>query len=142
MIGCKSSACCSLVGRARIAGQACAANLRPHQYVIIIGEADETDLNDSCKGNLRIDLRSCGKMAHSAYPHLGVNAIDKLLDVLADLRKLPLPVSSALGPSTMNIGVIGGGRAANVVPDQAVAQILIRIVEDFSSSPGPREAQN
>ena len=30
----------------------------------------------------------------------------------------------------MNIGVITGGRAANVVPDEAVAQILIRIVEN------------
>ena len=30
----------------------------------------------------------------------------------------------------MNIGVLTGGRAANVVPDQAVAQILIRIVEN------------
>ena len=69
-------------------------------------------------------------MAHSAYPHLGVNAIDKLLDVLADLRKIPLPVSPVLGPSTMNIGVITGGRAANVVPDEAMAQILIRIVEN------------
>ena len=69
-------------------------------------------------------------MAHSAYPHLGVNAIDKLLDVLEDVRKIPLPVSPLLGPSTMNIGVITGGRAANVVPDEAVAQILIRIVEN------------
>jgi acetylornithine deacetylase len=30
----------------------------------------------------------------------------------------------------MNIGVITGGRAANVIPDEAVAQILIRIVEN------------
>src|SRR5208282_2684636 len=66
----------------------------------------------------------------SAYPHLGVNAIDKLLDVLADLRKISLPVSPVLGPSTLNIGMISGGRAANVVPDEAVAQILIRIVQD------------
>ena len=52
------------------------------------------------------------------------------MDVLEDVRKIPLPVSPVLGPSTMNIGVITGGRAANVVPDEAVAQILIRIVEN------------
>jgi acetylornithine deacetylase len=69
-------------------------------------------------------------MAHSAYPHLGVNAIDKLLDVLAEIRKIPLPVSPLLGSSTMNIGVITGGRAANVIPDEAAAQVLIRMVED------------
>ena len=69
-----------------------------------------------------------GKMAHSAYPHLGESAIDKLLDVLVDLRNVPLPHDPLLGPATLNIGVIAGGRAANVVPDQATAQILIRTV--------------
>jgi acetylornithine deacetylase len=33
-----------------------------------------------------------------------------------------------LGPATLNIGLISGGRAANVVPDQAAAQIVIRTV--------------
>jgi acetylornithine deacetylase len=33
-----------------------------------------------------------------------------------------------LGPATLNIGIISGGRAANVVPDQAAAQIVIRTV--------------
>jgi acetylornithine deacetylase len=67
-------------------------------------------------------------MAHSAYPHLGESAIDKLLDVLVDLRKVPLPHDPLLGPATLNIGIISGGRAANVVPDQATAQIVIRTV--------------
>jgi acetylornithine deacetylase len=69
-------------------------------------------------------------MAHSAYPHLGESAVEKLLDILSDLRALPLPHDAFLGPSTLNIGVISGGRAANVVPDEASAQILIRTVEE------------
>jgi acetylornithine deacetylase len=68
-------------------------------------------------------------MAHSAYPHLGESAVDKLLDILVDLRKLPLPHDPLLGPATLSIGVISGGRAANVVPDQAAAQVLIRTVD-------------
>ncbi len=120
-----------LVGEETVSDGAREANLHPRgSRYIINGEPTENKLVLGCKGNLRIDLRARGKMAHSAYPHLGVNAIDKLLDVLADLRKMPLPVSPVLGPSTMNIGVISGGRAANVVPDEALAQILIRIVED------------
>ncbi|MGA2986108.1 MAG: M20/M25/M40 family metallo-hydrolase [Terriglobia bacterium] len=120
-----------LVGEETVSDGAREANLHPPgSRYIINGEPTENKLVIGTKGNLRIDLRARGKMAHSAYPHLGVNAIDKLLDVLADLRKLPLPVNPVLGPSTMNIGVITGGRAANVVPDEAVAQILIRIVED------------
>jgi len=57
-----------------------------------------------------------------------VNPIDKLLEVLVDLRKVPLPHDPLLGPATLGIGVISGGRAANVVPDQASAQVLIRTV--------------
>ena len=67
-------------------------------------------------------------MAHSAYPHLGESAIDKLLDALNELRAMPLPVDPVLGPATLNIGLISGGRAANVVPDEARADVLIRTV--------------
>jgi acetylornithine deacetylase len=120
-----------LVGEETVSDGAREANLHPRgSRYIINGEPTENKLVIGSKGNLRIDIRARGKMAHSAYPHLGVNAIDRLLDVLADVRKIPLPVSPVLGPSTMNIGMIKGGRAANVVPDEAVAQILIRIVED------------
>jgi len=69
-------------------------------------------------------------MAHSAYPHLGESAIEKLLDILADVRRLPLPDDPMLGPATLNIGMISGGRAANVVSDEAQAQVLIRTVDD------------
>jgi acetylornithine deacetylase len=120
-----------LVGEETVSDGAREANLHPHgSRYIINGEPTENKLVLGSKGNLRIDIRARGKMAHSAYPHLGVNAIDKLLDVLEEIRKIPLPVSPVLGPSTMNIGVITAGRAANVVPDEAVAQILIRIVDD------------
>jgi len=96
---------------------------------IINGEPTENKLAVGSKGNLRLEVRTRGKMAHSAYPHLGDSAIEKLLDVLSDLRALSLPHDDFLGPSTLNIGMISGGRAANVIPDEASAQILIRTVE-------------
>ena len=120
-----------LVGEETVSDGAREANLHPRgSRYIINGEPTENKLVIGSKGNLRIDVRARGKMAHSAYPQLGVNAIDKLLDVLEEVRRISLPVSPVLGPSTMNIGVITGGRAANVIPDEAVAQILIRIVEN------------
>jgi acetylornithine deacetylase len=67
-------------------------------------------------------------MAHSAYPELGEPAIDKLLDALESIRKLKLPVHATAGPSTLNIGLIEGGRAPNVIPDHASANLLIRLV--------------
>jgi acetylornithine deacetylase len=120
-----------LVGEETVSDGAREANLHPRgSRYIINGEPTDNKLVIGCKGNLRVDLHARGKMAHSAYPHLGVNAIDKLLDVLADLRQIPLPVNAVLGPATMNIGVLTGGRACNVVPDEATAQIMIRTVED------------
>lgn len=118
-----------LVGEETLSDGARAANLSPRGAKYIInGEPTDNKLALGTKGILRVDVRAKGRMAHSAYPHLGESAIDKLLDVLADIRRLPLPEDPALGPSTVNIGVISGGRAANVVPDLAQAQILIRTV--------------
>jgi acetylornithine deacetylase len=124
-----------LVGEETTSDGAREANLHPRgSRYIINGEPTENRLIVGTKGNLRIEIRAHGKMAHSAYPELGENAIEKLLDVLADLRKIALPASPVLGPSTMNIGVISGGRAANVVPDEAFVEILIRTVGDSAAT--------
>jgi len=129
--GVKDFALLFLVGEETVSDGAREANLHPcGSRYIINGEPTENKLVLGSKGFLRIDLRARGKMAHSAYPQLGENAIDKLLDVLADLREVSLPVSPVLGPSTLNIGWVAGGRAANVIPDHATAQILVRTVED------------
>lgn len=123
-----------LVGEETVSDGAREANLHPRgSKYLINGEPTENKLVVGCKGNLRLDVRAKGKMAHSAYPHLGDSAIAKLLDVLVDLRKLHLPTDPVLGPATMNIGVISGGRAANVVPDHAAAQIAIRTITDTTA---------
>lgn len=120
-----------LVGEETTSDGAQAANAVPRgSKYIINGEPTENKLIIGSKGNLRVDLCTRGKMAHSAYPHLGESAIEKLLDILTDLRRLALPQDPLLGASTMNIGVIAGGRAANVIPDEARAEVLFRTVKD------------
>ena len=101
---------------------------------IVNGEPTENKLALGSKGALRYELVAHGKMAHSAYPELGESAIEKLLDTLADVRKIGLPVDETLGPSTLNIGTIAGGRAPNVIPDEARAELLIRLVGDSSGT--------
>jgi acetylornithine deacetylase len=101
---------------------------------LINGEPTENKLALGSKGALRMELVAHGRMAHSAYPELGESAIEKLLDALAAVRRVPLPVDRVLGPSTMNIGTISGGRAPNVVPDHARAEIMIRLVDDGMST--------
>jgi len=100
----------------------------PKPKALINGEPTESKVALASKGTLRVELTARGKMAHSAYPELGDSAIDKLLTALERMRKLKLPSDPEIGPSTMNIGVIEGGRAPNVISDFAKAQILIRLV--------------
>lgn len=102
--------------------------MNPKAKYLINGEPTENMVAIASKGSLRVEVTARGKMAHSAYPHLGESAIDKLLDALERIRKLPLPVNPEVGPTTMNIGVIEGGRAPNVIPDFAKAQLLYRSV--------------
>jgi acetylornithine deacetylase len=106
-----------------------AQNPRGSRY-LINGEPTENRLALASKGMLRYEIRSNGKLAHSAYPELGESAIDKLLDALGEVRHIPLPQDPMMGATTLNIGVISGGRAPNVVADAAVAEIAIRLVGD------------
>ncbi|MFB3815781.1 MAG: M20/M25/M40 family metallo-hydrolase [Terriglobales bacterium] len=101
-------------------------SLRPR--FLINGEPTDNRLALASKGSLRLQLTATGRMAHSAYPELGESAIDKLLDALQALRSMPLPVNPEVGPATLNIGLIEGGRAPNVVPDSASAQLQYRLV--------------
>jgi acetylornithine deacetylase len=97
---------------------------------LINGEPTDNRLGLASKGSLRAVFKASGKMAHSAYPELGNSAVHKLVEVLARLLKLDLPVTEDVGPSTLNIGQISGGRAPNVIADRAEAQVLVRLVGD------------
>jgi acetylornithine deacetylase len=102
---------------------------------LINGEPTENKLALGSKGALRLEIEAAGRMAHSAYPELGDSAILKLLDALDRLRCLSWPVDPILGESTCNIGTITGGRAPNVVPDAARAEVMIRLVNRLDLKP-------
>ena len=118
-----------LVGEERDSLGAKVANQNPAGCKFLVnGEPTENRVAVASKGALRVEVIAEGRMAHSAYPELGDSAIDKLLVALARLRAMPLPAEDGIGPCTLNIGVIEGGRAPNVVPDKARAQLLYRLV--------------
>jgi len=122
-----------VVGEERNSAGALVAAKTPRGAIFLInGEPTENKLALGSKGALRYEIRALGKMAHSAYPELGESAIEKLLNALERIRKVPLPVDPVLGPSTLNIGTIQGGRAPNVIPDEAVAEIFVRVVGDVT----------
>jgi acetylornithine deacetylase len=105
------------------------ANRHPRgSRFLINGEPTENRLALGSKGALYLALEAEGRAAHSAYPELGVSAIDRLLEALARLRALPLPTDPVLGETTLNVGTISGGRAPNVVADKARAEVMVRTV--------------
>jgi acetylornithine deacetylase len=118
-------------GEERDSAGAKVANLNPKgSRFLINGEPTDNRLALASKGALRAVLKSTGKMGHSAYPELGESAVHKLVEALAKILELPLPTVEDVGPSTLNIGQIQGGRAPNVIADKAEAQVLIRLVGD------------
>jgi acetylornithine deacetylase len=118
-----------VVGEERDSAGAKTANLNPRGSKFLInGEPTDNRLALATKGALRVELRAHGRMAHSAYPELGESAIDKLIEALHDVLAMPLPVEPEIGPSTVNVGLISGGRAPNVIADKAEAHLLIRTV--------------
>ncbi|HEU5041029.1 MAG TPA: M20/M25/M40 family metallo-hydrolase [Gemmatimonadales bacterium] len=110
-------------------GAKAAADFGPRGRFLVNGEPTENRLSIGQKGALRVDLEATGRAAHSAYPSEGVSAIAALLDTIERIRRLPLPSDPLLGPSTLNIGLIHGGVAPNVIPPSASAQLHFRIVE-------------
>jgi len=118
-----------VVGEERDSAGAKLANKNPRgSRFLINGEPTDNRIALASKGTLRAEIRATGKMAHSAYPELGESATHKLIEALHRILALPLPVNAEIGPSTLNVGLIEGGRAPNVIADHAVAQLMIRLV--------------
>jgi acetylornithine deacetylase len=102
--------------------------LARHCRYLINGEPTDNRLAVGTKGSLRLILKTRGRAAHSAYPEQGESAIEKLLDVLADVRDCAWPGDASLGDTTCNIGVIRGGTRSNVIPAEAEADLQLRLV--------------
>ncbi|MGB8539409.1 MAG: M20/M25/M40 family metallo-hydrolase [Acidobacteriaceae bacterium] len=118
-----------VVGEERDSAGAREANLHPKgSRFLINGEPTDNRLALASKGALRAEVRAHGTMAHSAYPELGDSAVHKLVQALDRLLDLELPHVEGIGSSTLNIGIIEGGRAPNVIADAASAAVLVRLV--------------
>ena len=94
---------------------------------LINGEPTDNDLAIGSKGAFRAKIKTTGKAAHSAYPEQGESAIEKLLDILEDVRHTKFPNDDFFGETTCNIATLDGGIALNVIPPNAEAGILIRL---------------
>jgi acetylornithine deacetylase len=102
---------------------------------ILFGEPTELKLAEGHKGIAFLTIDARGKAAHSGYPWLGKSANSMILPALMVLDKLGdiseeeggLPRSEKFGKSTVNVGLMQGGVAANVVPEHAHAEVTFRL---------------
>ena len=94
---------------------------------LINGEPTDNELAIGSKGTFRLNIKTSGKAAHSAYPEQGDSAIERLLDILEDVRHTKFPNDDFFGETTVNIGTINGGLALNVIPPMAEAGVAVRL---------------
>ncbi|KAI9694006.1 MAG: hypothetical protein M1822_003277 [Bathelium mastoideum] len=112
--------------------------LTPH--TVIFGEPTEGKLASGHKGSTGFTVHVKGKAAHSGYPWLGVSANEVLVEVITAVKELEnvLPASDKFGNTTINVGLMEGGVAANVVAEEARARFAVRIAsgtpEKFQSA--------
>ena len=113
-------------------GARAANRLTPTSRFLVNGEPTESKLASGAKGSQRVMVRTRGRAAHSAYPHLGKSAIEPLLALLPTVHALDMPSDPLLGKTTVNIGVVHGGTEANIIPENAEAELMFRLVGDVA----------
>lgn len=96
---------------------------------VVFGEPTEGKLAAGHKGMVGFTIKAKGKAAHSGYPWLGQSANSIIIPALTALEGLKgkLPQSKKYGETTLNIGRIEGGVAANVMAETAEARVAIRL---------------
>jgi acetylornithine deacetylase/succinyl-diaminopimelate desuccinylase-like protein len=111
-------------------GARSANRLKATSKFLVNGEPTESKLASGAKGSLRVMVRTRGRAAHSAYAHLGKSALTPMLELLPALSALELPKDDVLGETTLNVGTLRAGTEANIVPAEAEAELMFRLVGD------------
>jgi acetylornithine deacetylase len=93
-----------------------------------VGEPTESNFARATKGALIVTAEFKGKSAHSSQPQLGDSAINKMVDCITVINGDYWGTNEILGSTTVNVGVVRGGTAANVIPDHAECEIVFRLV--------------
>lgn len=104
----------------------------------VVAEPTEMRAVIASKGTLRWRIVVRGKAAHSAKPHLGINAVNHMSRIVLELEKdhaaLGARAHPLLGPATCNVGMIRGGVQVNFVPDECVIEIDRRMLPGESAA--------
>lgn len=106
----------------------------------VLMEPSNAIVEAGCQGTMRIEVRTCGRRAHTARAWMGDNAIHSLAVVLERLNayvpRTPL-IDGLQYREGLQAVFISGGVAGNVVPDAACITINHRFAPDRT----PAEAE-
>ena len=95
----------------------------PHPYWVLATEPTGLRVVTRHKGIALARVVASGRACHSSEPERGRNAIVALARAVIALDELSSELAgradARLGPGTMSAGVVGGGLAPNIVPDEA-----------------------
>ncbi|KAJ2987582.1 hypothetical protein NUW58_g4425 [Xylaria curta] len=78
-------------------------------------------------GQLSCTVTAHGRAGHSGYPWLFKSATEVLARALVKTIDTDLGTSERYGNTTVNVGLLSGGTAINVVADSATASIVVRV---------------
>ncbi|MDP9121534.1 MAG: acetylornithine deacetylase [Acidobacteriota bacterium] len=109
----------------------------------VIGEPTSLVVARAHKGHLKLRITLHGRSAHSAYPHLGANAIEPAGRIIVALERLRRDLESAVMPHRelfpevpyipLNVATVHGGAAINIVPDRCAVEVGLRPLPDCCS---------
>lgn len=103
---------------------------------MIIGEPTNNELMNGSKGLLEFQIDFQGKSAHSSNPENGINAIEKCIKFLDELKKFYSALKYEtdhrfeIPYTTMNIGKIDGGKSINIVPNSCITYVDFRVIKE------------
>lgn len=118
----------------RGARSAMTQGLTEHATAMVIGEPTDNEVWIAHKGVLWLEIDIFGKTAHAGWPQNGVNAISATHRLVSALDQMALPIHKIVGPSTINLGIIKGGIAPNMVADRCSLTVDIRLIPGQESS--------
>ena len=95
---------------------------------VVVGEPTESTFARASKGALTCTVRFEGVAAHSAYPHLGDSAINRMVAAIAEINRADWGTHDVLGRATVNVGVVRGGEKPNIIPALAECEMIFRLV--------------
>lgn len=91
---------------------------------------------DKCKQAVFVKLKASGQAVHGSTPWEGTDANERLMQMIANLRKIYPYYTKDNAPkntwiNTMHVGKISGGSAANIVSASAEALLDFRLTETY-----------